>query len=108
MTRTIIIIAVSLTVAFAVGTAILINNVHEKETFTSPGNTNTIVVKYDSASRPTVYKKKLVGNEVIWEYDGTGFNEEVRFNVEWVSEDQFVISYDDSHGIHEEFDVTIP
>ena len=35
----------------------------------------------------------------IWEYQGSGFNEEAYFDVIWQSEDTFILRYDDpSHG----------
>ena len=65
------------------------------EKYTSPNGTNEIKITYDFASRPSVaYKGKT-----IWEYEGSGFNEEVFFHVDWISEDTFILRYDDeSHG----------
>lgn len=105
--RAILIVAVLL-ILFFVGASLFVSSLKEHDTFVSPEKTNTIIVEYDFVSRPTVYKKNLLGKEKIWEYEGTGFNETVRFDIEWISEDQFRISYCDSHGITEEFEVAIP
>lgn len=105
--RAILIVAVLL-ILFFVGSSLFVSGLKEHDAFVSPEKTNTIIVEYDFVSRPTVYKKNLFGKEKIWEYEGTGFNETVRFDIEWISEDQFRISYCDSHGITEEFEVAIP
>ena len=55
--------------------------------YTSPNGTNTITVKYDYLSRPSVYK----GNKKIFSYNGPGYMESVYFDVEWVSEDELIL-----------------
>lgn len=54
----------------------------EQEVFTSPNGTNTIIVKYDFVSRPTIYQKGFLGNKKVWDYEGSGFMETVYFSVE--------------------------
>lgn len=102
----IITIAITLIIVIPMFTILNILPDHS-EVLTSPGKTNTIIVEYDFVSRPTVYRKKGIGKEEIWAYDGGGFNETVHFDVEWLSEDQFKISYD-VNNCDEEFVVTIP
>lgn len=58
---------------------------------TSPDGTNTITIKYDFASRPTLFHN----GEKIWEYPNNGFNEEAYFYIEWESENTFTLKYDD-------------
>ena len=55
--------------------------------YTSPNGTNTITVKYDYLSRPSVYKE----NKKIFSYNGPGYMESVYFDVEWVSEDELIL-----------------
>ena len=77
--------------------------------YTSPNGTHRIVIEYDMVSRPTVYEVKGGIKEHLWSYDGNGFVETVYFEIEWVSENQFYIRYDDSNDEYdEEFLVTIP
>ncbi len=77
--------------------------------YTSPQGTHKIVVEYDFVSRPRVYEEKWYGKDHLWSYDGNGFMETVYFDVEWVSEDQFYIRYDDSNDEYDEaFLITIP
>lgn len=82
----------------------------EREVFTSPGGTNTIILRYDFVCRPTVYKKGLLWDKKIWDYPGSGFMETVHFGVEWLSENEFRLSYDDVN--HDEYDeeyiITVP
>lgn len=81
----------------------------DSQEFTSPESTNTIIVEYDFVSRPTIYKKTWYGKSKIWQYEGTGFMETVYFDVEWLSEDEILVSYDDSNDKYdEEFTITIP
>lgn len=81
----------------------------EQEVFTSTQGTNTIIVQYDFMSRPTVYKKRLLLDKELWAYPGSGFMETVHFNVEWLSEDKFRISYDDEADEYDEdFIIEIP
>lgn len=78
-----------------------------KNQFTSPNGTNTIKIEYDFLSRPSVY----FNGDKIWEYEGSGFTEEVIFDVTWISEDSFKIVYnDESHAgkYAEEYIVNIP
>ena len=53
----------------------------------NPNGTNTITVKYDYLSRPSVYK----GNKKIFSYNGPGYMESVYYDVEWVSEDELIL-----------------
>ena len=62
-----------------------------KETFESPNGTNKVTISYDYASRPSV----IYNGETIWKYEGSGFNEEVFFKVDWTSENAFNLRYDD-------------
>ncbi len=81
----------------------------EQFVYTSPQNTNTIIVQYDFLSRPSVYKKTWIGKQNIWTYPGNGFMETVHFGVEWLSEYQVKIDYDDLNDKYdEEFMITIP
>lgn len=64
---------------------------NRQDVFTSPKETNTVTIKYDYVSRPSVFYE----GEKIWEYPNSGFNEEVFFYVEWTSEDSFILKYDD-------------
>ena len=46
--------------------------------------------------------------DVIWKYEGSGFNEEAVFQVEWIDEDTVKLIYnDESHGgkYYEEFEI---
>lgn len=62
---------------------------------TSPDGTNTITIRYDFASRPTLF----LNGEKFWEYPNSGFNEEPYFYIEWESEDSFTLKYDnESHN----------
>lgn len=74
----------------------------EEETYTSPEGTNTIIVKYDLVCRPDVFKKESLWDKKIWEYSGSGFMEIVHFDVEWLSENQILLTYDDIK--YDEFD----
>ena len=74
----------------------------EQEVFTSPNGTNTIIVKYDFVSRPTMYQKGFLGNKKVWDYEGSGFMETVYFSVEWLSENQIRFSYDDTDDKYDE------
>lgn len=62
-----------------------------EDVFTSPAGTNTVTIKYDYVSRPTLFYH----GEKIWEYPNSGFDEEVYFYIEWESEDTFILKYDD-------------
>lgn len=65
------------------------------EDFISPDGTNTVTVQYDFVSRPSVY----YNGQKIFDYGKSGFNEEAFFYVEWLSEDEFLLKYDDpSHA----------
>lgn len=76
---------------------------YDKEvTYTSPEGTYTIVIKYDYVSRPDVFKKGLLWDKMIWDYPNPGFMETVRFDVEWLSENQILLhndAYDEEHII---------
>ena len=60
-----------------------------EDVFTSPAGTNTVTIKYDYVSRPTLFYH----GEKIWEYPNSGFDEEVYFYIEWESEDTFILKY---------------
>lgn len=74
----------------------------EQEIYTSPEGSNTIIVRYDMMSRPSVYKKMRFRKKKIWKYPGSGFMETVHFGVEWLSEDEIRLEYDDVN--HDEYD----
>lgn len=81
----------------------------EREIIASPKGDTTIVVKYDFFSRPSIYKKGIIFNKEIWRYKGSGFMETVHFGVEWLSEKQIKVTYDDKNDEYdEEFIVNIP
>lgn len=82
----------------------------ERERFVSPQKTNTIVVEYDFISRPTVYKEIWLWKKKIWTYEGGGFNEELRFQVEWLSENLIRFRYQDNRNkqFDESFLISIP
>ncbi|MCI8501817.1 MAG: hypothetical protein HFJ85_06220 [Oscillospiraceae bacterium] len=81
----------------------------EQETFTSPEGTNTIIVQYDLVCRPTIYKRGWPWNRKIWDYPGSGFMETVHFGVEWLSESEIRLTYDDVNDkFDEEYLITIP
>ena len=81
----------------------------EEEVFTSPGGTNTIVVRYDLVCRPTIYQKGVLWNKEIWNYPNSGFMETVFFGVEWESEDRIRMIYDDINDEYdEEYVIEIP
>ena len=93
-TTALIIAATAILVAVIVITAIWPSD-NRKNSYSSPNKTNSVTVSYDFASRPSVIYK----GKTIWEYPGSGFNEEVFFDVLWQSEDTFILRYDDeSHN----------
>lgn len=51
---------------------------------TSPNGSKTITLRYDYVSRPHVF----YGDEAIFHYESTGFNETVFFEIEWISENE--------------------
>lgn len=74
-------------------------------TYISPLGTRSVLVRYDYVSRPSVF----VNGERLFYYKGSGFNETVFWNVTWTSEQQIVLSYDDSNDEYdEEFYINIP
>lgn len=76
---------------------------------TSPQGTNSIIVKYDFASRPSIFKPGLLWDKKIWQYKGAGFMETVGFEAEWLSENQIRFTYDDVNDKYdEEYIITIP
>lgn len=84
-------------------------SVSEREIYTSPQGTNTIIVEYDHVCRPYVYRKTWFGKKHIWTYPGGGFMETVSFELEWLSEDKIRMSYDDKNDeYNEEFTIEIP
>lgn len=82
----------------------------EEEMYTSPEGSHTIIVKYDLVCRPDVFKKGLLWDKKIWDYPGSGFMETVHFGVEWISENEILLTYEDvTHNENnEEYDITIP
>ncbi|MCI9081509.1 MAG: hypothetical protein HFI70_04160 [Lachnospiraceae bacterium] len=82
----------------------------DEEVYTSPQGTNTIVVKYDFVCRPDVFKKGWLWEKKIWSYPNSGFMESVHFGVEWLSENQIRLEYDDVNNdeYDEEYIITIP
>ena len=79
---------------------------NRREKHTSPNGENTIIVEYDAVSRPHVIFK----GDVIWKYEGSGFNEEAYFDVKWINEDTVKLIYnDESHQgkYYEEFEIDI-
>ena len=97
------IIVISSIIVFIVLLVMAISDLkYEREQkFTSPNGTNTITIKYDMFSCPTVFK----GNKKIFEAKKR-YIETVYFDVEWVSEDEFIIKpttykyRDDVYTIH--------
>lgn len=80
-----------------------------REIYVSPQGTNTVIVEYDHVSRPYVYQKTWFGKRKIWTYPKGGFMETVSFGVEWLSENQFSMTYDDKNDkFDEEYIITIP
>lgn len=81
----------------------------EEEVFTSPQGSNTIVVKYDFVCKPDVFKRGWLWDHKIWSYPAGGFMETVYFGVEWLSENQIRLTYDDLNDKYdEEYIITIP
>ena len=77
--------------------------------YTSPQGTNTIIIEYDHVCRPYVYQKTWYGKREIWTYPNSGFMETVSFGVEWLSEDEIRMTYDNLNDEYdEEFIITIP
>lgn len=79
---------------------------NRQEEYSSPNGENTIIVEYDYVSRPRV----IYNGDVIWEYEGSGFNEEAFFQVEWIDEDTVKLFYEDeSHNgrYYEEFEIDL-
>lgn len=74
----------------------------QEQRFTSPSGNIKIIVKYDLASRPTIYKEDLPFNQKIWSYNGSGFTETVYFKEEWISENEFIFRYDDANDDYDE------
>lgn len=82
----------------------------EKEIYISPEGSNTIIVKYDLLCRPDIFKKGFLLDKKIWDYPNSGFMETVHFGVEWISENEFLLTYEDVNHkeYHEEYHITIP
>lgn len=79
---------------------------NRQEKYSSPNGENTIIVEYDFVSRPQV----ISNGDVVWKYEGSGFNEEVHFQVEWIDEDTVKLIYrDESHNgkYYEEFEIDL-
>ena len=83
--------------------------VASREVFVPPQGTKTIIIEYDHVCRPYVYQKTWYGKREIWTYPKSGFMETVSFGVEWLSENQFRMTYDDKNDeFDEEYIITIP
>ena len=83
--------------------------VASREVFVPPQGTKTIIIEYDHVCRPYVYQKTWYGKREIWTYPKSGFMEPVSFGVEWLSENQFRMTYDDKNDeFDEEYIITIP
>lgn len=67
--------------------------VAEEIEYNSPQGTNTIIVSYDHVCRPTVYKKRWLWREKIFDYPSGGFMETVHFDVTWLSEKEILFPY---------------
>lgn len=82
----------------------------EEEVYTSPEGSNIIIVKYDLVCRPDVFKKGFLWDKKIWDYPNSGFMETVHFGVEWVSENEILLTYEDIRNSEydEEYDIIIP
>ncbi|MBP3255859.1 MAG: hypothetical protein J6M60_05165 [Clostridia bacterium] len=53
----------------------------------SPDNSYSITIRYDYVSRPDIYKD----GKIIFKYDGSGFMENVDWDVEWLSEKDILL-----------------
>lgn len=102
ITRIIFLMAAALIFVFLYRSCYPFFGYAEEEVYTSPEGTNTIIVKYDLVCRPDVFKKGLLWDKKIWDYPGSGFMETVHFGVEWLSENQILLTYDDV--THDEYD----
>ena len=82
-TKTVIsVVIVVFVMTFVVGCT---NQMYEKEEiFKSPTGKKEVIVKVDYVSRPDVF----CDNECIFQYEGSGFNETVYWDVEWLSEEE--------------------
>ena len=81
----------------------------ERDVFRSPQGNCTVIIEYDFFSRPTVFQKTFLGKKQLWAYEGSGFAESVRFQVEWLSEKQLRLFYDDKNDRYDEdFLIAIP
>ena len=72
------------------------------ETLVSPNEVNTIIVRYDYVSRPSVF---LITGELLFEYSKPGFMETVNFEVKWINDYEFVL-FNERFG--EEYQISIP
>ena len=59
------------------------------QSFVSPNGINTILVRYDYMSRPTVFLNGKT--DKIFVYTKPAFNENIHFDVEWKSDYEFVL-----------------
>ena len=59
----------------------------KEETFKSPSGGEKVIVKVDYVSSPDVW----YDGECVFEYEGSGFTEDVFWDIEWVSEDEVVL-----------------
>lgn len=62
------------------------------EILQSPNGKYTISLRYDSVSRPYIFK----GNKLIFETNKPGFTENVHFKVKWESENKILLYIDDN------------
>lgn len=68
----------------------------------SPNNVNTILIRYDYVSRPSVF---LENGDKIFEYSDSGFMETIHFDVEWINDYEFIL-YNES--VDEKYTIIIP
>lgn len=64
------------------------------KTVTSPEGTHTLRIEYDFVSRPTVYEEKTGFDKLLWKYSGAGFMETVFVHVEWITENEALLTFD--------------
>lgn len=77
------------------------------EIYHSPMKQTTIGIDYDLVSRPVIYQKEGVVWRKIWEYEGSGLNEETApyWFLEWIDEHTIALHYRD--GDHPDENYTI-
>ena len=88
---------------------LLIDNIKYERTrdkkLTSPSGKNQIILRYDNLSRPYIFK----GNTLIYKYEGSGFNEEVEWQINWITENEINLYYDSENDqFDESYKIIIP